>query len=137
MSFRLKLNSTLKILFSFFWPPLKTIELNALSGEIAGGFWISHNFMVVSVYSAGRNFRVGPGVVIGLKKDKDKKVINPIIGNDVYICANSTVVGGITIGDNVVVAPGSVVIHDVPSNVTVAGNPAKIIRNRESDYMHL
>ena len=93
--------------------------------------------MVVSVYSAGRNFRVGPGVVIGLKKDQNKEIINPIIGNDVYICANSTVVGGITIGDNVVVAPGSVVINDIPSNVTVAGNAAKIIRNRESDYMHL
>lgn len=135
VQYRLNKNVILKVLFKFFWPPLKTIELNSLSGEIAGGFWISHNFMVVSVYSAGRNFRVGPGVVIGLKKDKDKKVINPIIGNDVYICANSTVVGGITIGDNVVVSPGSVVIHDVPSNVTVAGNPARIVRERTTTYL--
>lgn len=137
VQFRLNKNMVLKMLFRLFWSPLNTIELNSISGEIAGGLWISHNFMVVSVYSAGSNFRVGPGVVIGLKKDQNKEIINPIIGNDVYICANSTVVGGITIGDNVVVAPGSVVINDIPSNVTVAGNPAKIIRNRESDYMHL
>ena len=35
---------------------------------------------------------------------------------------------GVTIGNNVVVAAGSVVVKDVPDNVVVAGNPAKIIK---------
>lgn len=50
------------------------------------------------------------------------------IGNDVWIGGNSTICPGVTIGDNVVVGAGSVVVKNVPSNVVVAGNPAKIIR---------
>ena len=135
MLFRLTNRRILKTFFNLIWNPLKTIELNAVSGKIGPGFWISHNYMVVSVYSAGKNFRVGPGVVIGLKKEKDKKIINPIFGDDVYVCANATVVGGINIGDNVVICPGSVVVHDVPSNCTVAGNPATVIKQRVGTYM--
>lgn len=137
MLFRLNSQIILKAIFDVVWRPLKTIELNSISGEIGPGLWVSHNYMVISVYSAGKNFRVGPGVVIGLKKEKAKKIINPVIGDDVYICANSTVVGGVKIGNNVVVCPGSVVINDIPSNCTVAGNPAKIIKKREKTYLDI
>lgn len=51
------------------------------------------------------------------------------IGNDVWIGGNSTICPGVVIGDNVVVGAGSVVVKSVPSNVVVAGNPAKIIRH--------
>lgn len=40
----------------------------------------------------------------------------------------SKVLGGITIGNNVVVAPNAVVVKDVPDNCVVAGVPAKVIR---------
>jgi serine O-acetyltransferase len=36
--------------------------------------------------------------------------------------------GGITIGDNVIVGAGSVVVKDVPSDCVIAGNPAKVVR---------
>jgi len=49
-----------------------------------------------------------------------------IIGDDVWIGANAVILPGVTIGHHVVVAAGSVVTHDVPSNVVVAGVPAKI-----------
>jgi len=49
-----------------------------------------------------------------------------IIGKDVWVGANSTILPGVTIGDFVVVAAGSVVTKDVPSGVLVAGVPAKI-----------
>lgn len=49
-----------------------------------------------------------------------------IIGEDVWIGANSTILPGVTIGDYCVVAAGSVVINDVPDGALVAGNPAKI-----------
>ena len=39
-----------------------------------------------------------------------------------------SIVPGVTIGNNVVVAAGSVVVKDVPDNVVVGGNPAKIIK---------
>jgi len=52
----------------------------------------------------------------------------PVIGNNVEIGANSVIIGEITIGDNSIVAAGSVLVDNVPSNVVVAGNPAKIIK---------
>lgn len=53
------------------------------------------------------------------------------IGNEVWIGGQATILPGVTIGDNVVIGAGSVVNKDVPSNVVVAGNPAKIIRYLE------
>lgn len=50
------------------------------------------------------------------------------IGNRCFIGANSIVMSGITIGDEVIVGAGSVVTKDVPSRCIVAGNPARIIR---------
>lgn len=55
------------------------------------------------------------------------KVGNVIIGNNVFIGASSIVLPNVTIGDNVIVGAGSVVSKDVPNNVVIAGNPAKII----------
>ena len=43
------------------------------------------------------------------------------------IGSNSCIIGHVTIGDNVIIGAGSIVVKDVPSNVVVAGNPAKII----------
>lgn len=51
-----------------------------------------------------------------------------VIGKNVWISSNATVVPGVTIGDNAVVAAGAVVTKDVPANAVVAGVPAKIIK---------
>ena len=48
------------------------------------------------------------------------------IGNNCWIGGNAVILPGVTIGDNVTIAAGSVVIRDVPSNSLVAGNPAKV-----------
>lgn len=53
------------------------------------------------------------------------------IGNNVQIGGNAIILGGITIGDNSIVEPGSIVTKDVPANVVVGGNPAKIVMNLE------
>lgn len=47
-----------------------------------------------------------------------------IIGKDVWVGANATILPGVTIGDYSIVAAGAVVTKDVPSGVLVAGNPA-------------
>ena len=44
------------------------------------------------------------------------------------IGANAVVIGNVTIGDNVFIGAGAVVVKDVPSNCVVAGNPAKIVK---------
>jgi acetyltransferase-like isoleucine patch superfamily enzyme len=50
------------------------------------------------------------------------------IGKNVWISANATIVPGITIGDNAIIAAGAVVSKDVPDNAVVGGVPAKIIK---------
>lgn len=58
-----------------------------------------------------------------------KETSHPItIGEDCWLGGNVTVCPGVTIGDRVIVAAGSVVVHDVPDDVLVAGNPAVIKR---------
>jgi acetyltransferase-like isoleucine patch superfamily enzyme len=51
-----------------------------------------------------------------------------IIKDNVWIGMNAVVLKGVTIGENSVVAAGSVVTKDVPANVVVAGNPAAIVK---------
>ena len=52
-----------------------------------------------------------------------------VIERNVWIAAGATVIGGVTVGENSVVAAGSVVTKDVPRNTLVGGNPARVIRS--------
>ncbi|CAN7590324.1 sugar O-acetyltransferase [Bosea sp. LjRoot9] len=52
-----------------------------------------------------------------------------VIEKNVWIAAGATIIGGVTVGENSVVAAGSVVTADVPPNTLVAGNPARVIRS--------
>lgn len=56
-----------------------------------------------------------------------------VIGNDVWLGYESTVLPGVTVGDGAVVAAKSVVSADVPPYAIVAGNPARVVRMRFSD----
>jgi len=57
-------------------------------------------------------------------------VAKPIaIERNVWIAAGATIIGGVTIGENSVVAAGSVVTKNVPPNTFVGGNPARLIRS--------
>ena len=51
-----------------------------------------------------------------------------LIDENAWLGANSTVLPGVTVGKNAVVAAGAVVTKDVPANTVVAGVPAKIIK---------
>ena len=52
------------------------------------------------------------------------------IGNDVWIGTRVVILAGVTVGDGAVIGAGSVVTKDVPAYTIVAGNPAKVIRDR-------
>lgn len=56
-----------------------------------------------------------------------------VIGKKVWLGARVTVLQGVTIGDNAIVAAGSVVTKDVPPNTIVAGVPARIVRTIDPD----
>ena len=60
-----------------------------------------------------------------------------MIGNNVSLGCNVTIIGGVHIGNNVTIGAGAVVVKDVPDNAVVVGNPAKILKyideNTDSD----
>ncbi|MGN7485180.1 sugar O-acetyltransferase [Priestia megaterium] len=85
----------------------------------------------------GDNCILAPGVQIytathplhPTERNSGKEYAKPItFGNNVWIGGSAVINPGVTVGDNVVIASGSVVTKDVPNNVVVGGNPAKIIK---------
>lgn len=79
----------------------------------------------------GENCVIFQNVTIGQGKyDLVKKRNVPKISKGVVIYPNSVIVGGINVGENSVIGAGSIVIKDIPPNVVVAGNPARIIKTK-------
>ena len=68
---------------------------------------------------------------LGYSKPGYKKYGKIVLGNNVFVGAKTIFLPGVTIGDNVIIGAGSVVTKSFPSNVVVAGSPAKIICSLE------
>lgn len=102
------------------------------SNVIGPGLLIGHWGRIIINGDAviGDDFAVSCGVVIGMDM-RGKRKGTPTIGNRVCIHSNSCVVGNITVGDDVVIAPNTFVNFDVPSHSVVVGNPA-VIHPREN-----
>lgn len=95
---------------------------------------------VIGPVEIGSNVNLAQGIVVtalnhnftDCTKRIDEQGVSTakvIIGNDVWIGANATVLPGVTIGNHCVVAAGAVVTKDVPSYSLVGGVPAKILKN--------
>ena len=67
----------------------------------------------------------------GTGKDKYKR--HPDIGNNVMVGSGSKVLGPIQIGNNVKIGAGAIVLESMPSNVTVVGVPAKIVKHSNAN----
>lgn len=95
--------------------------------KIDGGLYIGHPYCITINPNAkiGRNCNIHKGVTIG-QENRGKRKGAPIIGNEVWIGVNSTIVSSITIGDDVLIAPNSYVNQDIPSHSVVFGNPCQI-----------
>ena len=100
---------------------------------IGRGLYIGHfgSVIVGNEVKIGSNVNLGPNIVIGATNRGEKKG-SPVIGNRCWIGSGAVVVGGIKIGDNVLIAPNSYVNIDIPSNSIVMGNPARIISRADS-----
>ena len=86
----------------------------------------------------GKNAMLAPGVQIytathpldPIERNSGREYAKPVtIGDYVWIGGSAIINPGVTIGDHVVIASGAVVTKDVPDNVVVGGNPAKIIKS--------
>jgi serine acetyltransferase len=76
----------------------------------------------------GKDCTVRNSTTIGNKKLKDGTYSRaPIFGDRVDVGANAIIIGPITIGNDVAVGAGTVVLKNVPDNSVVVGNPGRII----------
>lgn len=106
--------------------------------KIGEGFYLGHwGALVINPNTKiGKNCNIAQGVTIGQQnRGKNKGV--PHIADEVWIGANAVIVGGITIGKNVLIAPNAYVNFNVPENSVVVGNPAQIIAKENATEGYL
>lgn len=99
-----------------------------IGGKIGKGFYIGHfGTIIISTEAViGEYCNIAHGVTIGASRRGEKKGA-PKLGNFVWIGTNAIIVGAITVGHDVLIAPGAYVNFDVPDHSIVIGNPGKII----------
>ncbi len=96
--------------------------------KLGKGVFIDHGMGVVIGETAevGEGSTIYQGVTLGGTSLSHAKR-HPTLGRNVTVGVNAAVLGAITLGDNVKVGGGSVVVKDVPANATVVGVPARIV----------
>lgn len=127
------------------------IEARSSSASIIieDGVWINNNAVIIAEKSS---IRIGANTLIGTDftvYDSDFHNVNPAermsgthkctevnIGCNVFIGSRVTVLKGVCIGDNSVIASGSIVTRNIPSNSMAAGSSAKIVGSFVSNIMH-
>ena len=119
------------ISYYYFGWRYKRLSLTILIGiplnAFGPGLLISHVGLIFVHSNAkiGKNCCIQPGVVIGQKDGPDTV---PILGDNVFIGTGAKLVGKITVGNNVIIGPNSVVLTDIPDDCVVLGIPARIIK---------
>ena len=108
------------------------------NANIGEGLIIGHWGRIVINGNAkfGNQVMLTHGVTIG-RDVRGKRAGAPTIGSRVCIRTNSTVVGNIKIGDDVLIAPNTFVNFDVPSHSIVIGNPAKVHYRENATLGHI
>lgn len=92
--------------------------------SLGKGVWMEHPHGThLHAQSIGDYLTVKQNVCIGMNHNQ-----LPILGDHVFCGVGSCILGGVKIGDNVSIGANCVVLKDVPSNATVIGNPAIIIK---------
>lgn len=107
------------------------VELNYKT-LIGPGLYIGHPYGITinPTVVIGKNCNIHKGVTIG-QENRGIREGTPTIGDEVWIGVNSTIVGKISIGDDVLIAPNTYVNRDIPSHSIVFGNPCIVKKQRK------
>ncbi len=134
------LKNTLVIVLARYVPfmPLKRWMYRRLLGMKVGE-QTAVAFMVMMDILYPERIRIGRNTIIGYNTTiltheyliDEYRLGDVVIGDEVMIGANTTILPGVVIGDRVVVGAGSVVTKDIPAGAFAAGNPARVIRRGE------
>lgn len=102
--------------------------------------FINHHLTMMSIggITIGNNVQIGPNVTLATDnhdlQNHNILACQPInIQDNAWLGANATILPGVTVGKNAVIAAGAVVTKDVPANTVVAGTPARVIRRLNSE----
>lgn len=112
--------------------------------RVGDEFLANYNVTILDIapVNIGNYVMIGPNTLITTvghplspqKRRQHMGHAQPVtIGNDVWIGGNCTILPGVTVGSNVVIAAGAVVTKDVPDNCVVGGVPARVIKSIEDD----
>ena len=106
-------------------------EINP-EAQIGKGFYLTSHIgsVIIGRVVMGKNCNVGHLVTIGRGIAGDRKGF-ATIGDNVWIGTGAVIIGNIQIGNNVLIAPNTYLNFNVPDNSVVYGNPGKIIKARE------
>ncbi len=118
---------------AMFWNKLNTVLGQCIIGRGATfgpGFVLIHSQGVVinGAVRGGRMVYVEHQVTVGAERGQ-----SPVLGDRVFLGAGAKVLGAVTLGSDVRVGANAVVVSDVPSNATVGGVPARILRMRDGE----
>lgn len=121
----------IKIFYKIKWKRLSNkYQIYIQPNTVGKGLYIPHfnGGIQLNCFSMGDYCTVTSGVVIGNKGSQKNRAT---IGNNVSFTVGSKAIGKITIGDNVIICPNSVIIENIPANAIVSRVPAKIIKIKE------
>lgn len=119
-----------RLLF-YYYKKRNLIELSKET-DIGEGLYFGHPYCITinPNVAIGKNCNIHKGVTIGQENRGERKG-TPTIGNNVWIGVNATIVGKISISDDVLIAPNSYVNQNIPPHSIVFGNPC-IIKAKEN-----